>query len=295
MMHGQQDMFPYIPQGDKLPRGFRRYTDAKPYLPSWLIHRQPVDNQNTTLSVTRPTTRFDKVRSAFTNMSTTVTAKLDLITTAAEAKINAFKNKISNSKLGEIAMKMKFAGERGLYDAKGMGGILAGKASKVFNIVTRFKDLGAMKAIGRIISAASILKEPIVFTVKAITSAAHAAINALKTAIKGLAVAAGAIVIGGATKAVTGAADLQTNIVSIEHFIRYANYKEFSEDKGPLKTDEEIKAASAAYVEMLRKYAAVTPFSDADVIGAGRKAINIMSGNLSDAEELVKIAGDMAA
>lgn len=284
-------------QKDKFRNKFGRR-----YLPNWRVTTLEGEDVETSV-VNRPLNKMErgyyKAKEAIGNklspIAQTAKVKLDVVTTDAMSKINAFKNKISNSKFGEIGMKLKFAGKRGLYEAKGIGGLLADKSSKVFEIVTRFKDLGAMTAIGRIISAASILKKPIVFTVKAITSAAHAAINALKTAIKGLAVAAGAIVIGGATKAATGAADLQTNILSIEHFVKYANTKQFSEGKGPLKTGEEIKAESANYIDMLRKYAAVTPFGDTEVIGAGRRAVNIMGGNLSDAEELVKIAGDMAA
>jgi len=221
-----------------------------------------------------------------------VKMKVDVLTNQAMSKLSAFKQRIGNSKIGEIAMRMKFAGERGLYGAKGMFG---GLASKAVTIATKFKDLGAMTGIGRVLAAGKTLAKPVAFTVKAITSAAHAAINGLKTAIKGLAMAAGAIVIGGAATGIKGAAEMEQNIISIEHFVKYANTKKVSEGKGTAMSDAEIKKASADYMGGMRKYADETSFSTGDVMNAGRRAVNVMNGDLSKADELVKIAGDMAA
>lgn len=212
--------------------------------------------------------------------------KLNLVTSAAESKLNAFKSKISSTKGAEMLVRAKFAGERGMYGLKNMTATIGAK----------FKDMGASSGINNLWSKAQSLSGKVFsFTVNAKTSAAMAQLEKLKSGINTLGLIGGAAIAGGTMKAITGAATLQSNITSIKHFVRYANTKNVSKGKESKKTDAEIQTETDAYVKKLRKYAVDTPFGDTEVIAAGRRAVNVMGGDLKDAEELVKIAGDMAA
>jgi hypothetical protein len=237
--------------------------------------------------------RLGRAGYAYHSAKETVQLKLDLVTTAAERKLKSFANKIKNSKATEIAMRVKFAGERAAYSMSGIGDLFK---NKVVSIATKFKDNGAVKGIESLYSKAkSLAGKTFAFTVKANTANAQKALDGLKSAAKGITIATGAGVLAGATKAITGAASLETNSIAINHFVKYNNQKQFSEGKAAKMSDAEIAAASDAYMDKMRKYAAATPFSDIDVMDAGRRAVNIMQGDLAGAEELTKIAGDMAA
>ena len=275
----------------------------------------------------------------------TVSVRVKAMTGSATSTIRSWGTSIGNSKIGEIGMRVKFAGERGLSSIQGTISRVSsafgriGTASRSASAVTssstasmtfdlqRFASgagsagsatTGAMARIRSALSsigsaasgglararsaitnlassARSLAGKSFSFTVKAITSGAMSAINALKSAIKGLSVAGAAVVIGGATMGLKGAMEMEQNVISIEHFVKYANTKQVSEGKGSQMSDADIKKASGDYMSGMRKYADDTSFSTGDVMNAGRRAVNVMSGDLAQADDLVKIAGDMAA
>lgn len=210
-------------------------------------------------------------------------------TASAADSIRAFVQRVQNSKLGEVGMRLKFAGERGAYAWGGIKNAAAGLAVKL-------QDSGAGKALSSLYSkAASLSGKTFRFTVNAVTAGAKAAIGALLSSIRMLGMAAAAITIGGAAVGIKGAAGQEQNVIAVEHFIKYNNTKQVSLGQANPMSSEEVKKATADYMAMLRKYADQTPFETGDVMNAGRRAINIMTGSTRDAEELIKIAGDMAA
>ena len=183
----------------------------------------------------------------------------------------------------QIAMGGVFAAQRGLFSAKGMTTVIGAK----------FKDLGARSGINSLI--AMIKNKTFSVNVKANVASAKSAINSLKNSTATISMVGGAAAAAGGLTAVKGAAQLESNSIAIEHFVKYANVRKASKGEEALKSDGQIKSESDAYMGKLRKYAVDTPFGDVEVMDAGRRAVNVMNGDLKDAEELVKIAGDMAA
>lgn len=85
---------------------------------------------------------------------------------------------------------------------------------------------------------------------------------------------------------IKGAAELEQQKISIEHFMGVNN-------KG--KSASEIKKMSSSYVKSLRNNANKTPFSTAEVMAGGTRALQIESGNTKKAMQTLKLAEDMAA
>ncbi|WP_029100219.1 hypothetical protein [Brevibacillus thermoruber] len=79
-----------------------------------------------------------------------------------------------------------------------------------------------------------------------------------------------------------GAMELEQNQISMEHFIG------LTDPKGAAKKTQE-------YLQYLRQNANLTPFDTTEVINAGRRAVNISSGDIAQAKRLLTIAEDMAA
>lgn len=98
--------------------------------------------------------------------------------------------------------------------------------------------------------------------------------------------AAGVIAGIGVSKIIGSGAELEKQIISMEHFIGVNNKD--------LDTSG-VKEISDAFLKELRNNAKVTPFSSSEVIAAGTRALGITSGDTKEAMELVKIAEDMAA
>lgn len=81
----------------------------------------------------------------------------------------------------------------------------------------------------------------------------------------------------------SGAMELEQNQIAMEHFI------------GLTKGAKMAKAATEDYLKYLRQNANLTPFDTTEVINAGRRAVNISSGDIAQAKRLLTIAEDMAA
>lgn len=259
--------------------------------------------------------RWGRVSSSLSNGANVVSLRVNAVTSAAESSIRSFARRVSNSRLGEVAMRVRFAGERALYGLRGPASSASnstGSASRAasaassamqFSLQRFAAPAEATGMVDRIRNAVSSVQSSLSsiagrvfsFRVRANTSEATAALSQLRSTIMTMGTVGGALAVAGVVKAIKGAADLESNAMSIEHFVKYANTKNVSEGKEAPKSDEEIKAESGAYISKLRKYAVDTPFGDTEVISAGRRAVNVMGGDLKDAEELVKIAGDMAA
>lgn len=115
--------------------------------------------------------------------------------------------------------------------------------------------------------------------------AAAASCDSVTSKIAGTIAAIGGITLAtkGLTASFKGASDLEQNMISMEHFI------------GLTQGVEKAKSATKDYVEYLRQNANLTPFATTDVMSAGRRAVNISTGNIDQAKKLLGIAEDMAS
>lgn len=114
-----------------------------------------------------------------------------------------------------------------------------------------------------------------------------AVLNKVKNAIFNVkTLIAGAVTSVGIGKMLGAGAQLEQQMISMEHFIGIQN-------KG--MSAAEIKKLRDEYIKQLRENANLTPFSTQEVLAAGARAINIAGGNITQAMELVKLAENMAA
>ncbi|WP_010094455.1 phage tail protein [Ornithinibacillus scapharcae] len=102
------------------------------------------------------------------------------------------------------------------------------------------------------------------------------------TALAG-AVGGVALAYKGFSSTIGGAANMEQQMISMEHFL------------GLTRSTEEAKTAAAEYVKYLRKNANMTPFATDEVIGAGRRSIQVAGGDIGQAKKMLTIAQDMAA
>ncbi|WP_189018932.1 hypothetical protein [Paenibacillus marchantiophytorum] len=107
---------------------------------------------------------------------------------------------------------------------------------------------------------------------------ATAALTAGTAAIAGT---AGAIKL--VTESLKGASQIEQNTVAIEHFA------------GLTLGAEKAKEATKGYIDYLNQNANLTPFETGDVMNAGRRLINVTSGDMDGAKKLLTISENMAA
>ena len=163
----------------------------------------------------------------------------------------------------------------------------------IFGASIRLKDqfsttlTSVSKKTNTFIGKTKVLNNTVIRPVIKVKDTATKAINRVKESLislKGLVVTAGIGLAGGA--AVSGAMTQEQQRISMEHFIGYQN-------KG--MTPAEVKKEADEYMKWMENYANITPFSNNEVIGGGARAVNVAGGNIAQARELVKLAGDMAA
>lgn len=153
----------------------------------------------------------------------------------------------------------------------------------VVNVVA--KTNVAMEKIKKVTSAAKkIAGAPVTMLIKA-KDKATSVLSSIKSKMSALKVP---ITIGvtALITSIKGAAELEQQKISIEHFMGVNN-------KG--KSASEIKKMSSSYVKSLRNNANKTPFSTAEVMAGGTRALQIESGNTTKAMQTLKLAEDMAA
>ncbi|WP_442603817.1 hypothetical protein [Paenibacillus sp. KN14-4R] len=107
-------------------------------------------------------------------------------------------------------------------------------------------------------------------------------------AVAGIGIAAGTVAAGIGTiklfkDALKGASDIEQNNVAMEHFI------------GLTQGAEKAKIATKSYVDYLEKNANLTPFETGDVMNAGRRLINVTSGDIAQAKQLLTVSENMSA
>ena len=176
--------------------------------------------------------------------------------------------------------------------------IEASKAIATINIIKRhltaLKRLKSVQALislkdkvtGKLSKITSKLKSLIRKPYDAIVKVKDKASSVLSS-IKGkLSSLAAGVTIGVAVKsAVGGAMDLQQNQTSIRHFMGVGNA---GKDKNALDS------MANDYSSWLVNNANLTPFSTAEVMAGGAKALTATGGNVAKAQEMIKRAEDMA-
>lgn len=140
-------------------------------------------------------------------------------------------------------------------------------------------------------SRLSILNRMVIRPVVSVTDRASSVIGGISKKLTSLKALAAGIIIGGSvglgmSKALGGAMKLEQQQISMQHFIGIQN-------EG--MDVAQVKKEADQYVEWLRGYSNLTPFSTDEVIAGGSRAINVAGGDISKAKELAKLAGDMAA
>lgn len=109
-----------------------------------------------------------------------------------------------------------------------------------------------------------------------------------KTTLKGLGVAfAGAIGFG-----VKDMASQEQNLLSMSHFISAGDAKKNGVNT---ITSEEADSKAQGYFNNLTNLANTTPFQNADIYNAGRRMLQTFQGDVTEAENMTKLAADMAA
>jgi len=173
--------------------------------------------------------------------------------------------------------------------------ILQTTFGKPYKAIMQVKD-NATRAIKNVGSAIKkVVSVPHQITVK-VKDAASRVLDGVKKKVEGIKKLAGGIVLGasgavagagiGIGKAISQGATLEDQMVSIGHFLQVNNTKVKPED---------IEKMRDQYIAALRKNAALTPFSDSEVVEAGTRALSIANGSTKNAMELVKLAENMAA
>lgn len=206
-------------------------------------------------------------------------------------------------------------------------GKVKGLARKVWQFTLRAKTRLANSALGRVLGKVKAVSGKVFkFIVKAINKAsrvlgkvwggirkisgktfsafikakdgASRVIGKIRSSLFNLKSLAASIVIGAAAglglkSTIGGAAALEQNMVSIKHFISRNNGGTY--DAKTNTYDAVTEKASAGYVDYLTKTANKTPFTNAEVMSAGRRGINVAQGDIGSAQGLVQMAADMAA
>jgi hypothetical protein len=131
-----------------------------------------------------------------------------------------------------------------------------------------------------------LAKSPTTIAIKA-KDEITAVISKIKEALMSLKTLALTIVLGATFKETIGAASqLEQEQIAMKHFIGYNNQKSSTTDVQKMTDD---------YISKLRVEANATPFSTNEIIAAGRRAVNVTSGDTKQAMDLVKLSENMAA
>ena len=176
--------------------------------------------------------------------------------------------------------------------------IEANKAIATINILKRhfsaLKNLKSFKAMVSLKDKISGTLSKLVGKLKSFVKKPYDAMVKVKdkassvlSSIKGkLAMLASGVTIGVAVKeTVGGAMQLQQDQTAIRHFMGVGNSG---------KSSSELDKMASQYSSWLTNNANLTPFTNAEVMAGGAKALTATGGNVAKAQEMVKRAEDMA-
>ena len=156
------------------------------------------------------------------------------------------------------------------------------KATKFGQFILKAKDM-ATKVIKKVTSLIKSFASKAWSTTVAIKDKASSILSNIKSKLTSL---AGGITIGVAVKeTVGGAMQLQQDQTAIRHFMGVGNSG---------KSSSELDKMANQYSSWLTNNANLTPFTNAEVMAGGAKALTATGGNVAKAQEMVKRAEDMA-
>jgi len=172
-----------------------------------------------------------------------------------------FRNKMSAKMQKAIGQVQKF--KQNTDKAKNAVEQMANQSSRISRLSNAFHNLGSSVR-------QSMSTSPVNNLISRLT--------ALAAAVGGVSAAAGFL-----KQSLGGAMKLEQEQIAIEHFLGLNNAK------------EQVSQLAQDFIDYLRKNANITPFETDEVIAAGRRAINISTGDVDLAKQLLTIAEDMAA
>lgn len=243
---------------------------------------------------------FTSLETKWASACTFMKSKWDSASEAISAQFNAIKSRIASS---PIIMNMQFTGERALYALTHSLETVRNTVGKVISGFRSLSDAAAHPIIAKVIDMATTVIKKIWaglktiagkawnVVVKVATGAAHLAISGIKKALDALKNAAkisltivGAAAAAAVISGIKGGSAMEQNEVSMNHFFG-------------LTSGSKMEAANktTAYMDYLNQYANKTPFSNNEVMDAGRRAVTVTGGDMNQSKDLVTLAGNMAA
>ena len=156
------------------------------------------------------------------------------------------------------------------------------KNTKFGQFILKAKDM-ATKVIKKVTILIKSFASKVWNATIAIKDKASSILSNIKSKLTSL---AGGITIGVAVKeSVGGAMQLQQDQTTIRHFMGVGNSG---------KSSSELDKMANQYSSWLTNNANLTPFTNAEVMAGGAKALTATGGNVAKAQEMVKRAEDMA-
>lgn len=224
-------------------------------------------------------------------------------TSTLYTKVSSVFNKVSTLAT-RTGTRIAFAFQRGTYQSFAAISKIIVTASRVTSsVASAFQKLSnkipapVRKAIDKInTSIKKIAGKTFSFTVKAIDKASSV-MKGISSKAAGIAKVGMAGLLGagtaGATVGVSGMANREKQLVSIEHFMDVADKKNNGGTNS--MTREQLNGNANDYMKDLINLANATPFETQDIAAAGARAIQMTNGSAEQAMDITKLAADMAA
>ncbi|MDU6113826.1 MAG: hypothetical protein E6649_05385 [Paeniclostridium sordellii] len=235
-------------------------------------YSKPIEN------VTKKTKVFSKVASKVKK----VVLKVDDKASRGINKVLGGLKKIKSFKVLKPVVKFKDAASRSIN--KILGGLKKLKGLKTVQLVIKAKD-NAMKTINKVTGKVKAVTRKVHSIAVSAKDKASKVLGGIKSKL-GLLAKGLVIPIIASVSTIKSAMDLETQKVSMKHFMGVGN-------KG--KSKAQIAKMSESYVKGLRDNANKTPFETGEVMAIGARALQIAEGNVKQSMKYVKLAEDMAA
>ena len=239
------------------------------------------------INVDNTINKIDKVKNSVNSTAEVIDMvsgkRIDMDTDLANSKISELKNNIKEVVTHPLSIPIKATNKTKEVISK-VKGDMAGIKSTLLSISAVNKTVGVVSKVKN--ETLKLAKKPISILIKA-KDGVLPTISKIKENLFSLKTLAASIVLGAAGKATIGAAaDLEQEQIAMKHFIGYNNQSSSQAD---------VQKMTDSYISKLRTEANATPFGTSEVIAAGRRAVNITSGDTKAGMDLVKLSENMAA
>ncbi|WP_368490847.1 transglycosylase SLT domain-containing protein [Clostridium sp. BJN0013] len=209
--------------------------------------------------------------------------RIDMDTALANSKIGELKNNIKEVVTHPLNIPINATNKTKEVISK-VKGDMASIKSTLLSISAVNKTVGVVSKVKS--ELLSLAKLPVTIAIKAKdeTSTVISKIKDNLFSIKTLAATMATNAVGKAT--IGAASNLEQEQIAMKHFIGYNNQSSSQAD---------VQKMTDSYISQLRTEANITPFGTSEVIAAGRRAVNITSGDTKAGMDLVKLSENMAA